>query len=167
MVTPDEIKDNIIKWCKEDNLSCKVLPDSKNLWAIQISNLIVYCQKNLPDRVYFQQELRLAGKEKELVKNLDNTKKAALIFTLNRNSVEFDYHHTLLNEKDGQIFTGVSMYQFTSTNMSKDDFLRIFLRVQKIGNYTNNFLSNFLGVEMNLKKMQEKSDSDSTNLAIG
>jgi len=117
--------------------------------------------------VYFQQIYNLTEKQKELMNGLDKQKKANLINNLMINSVSFDYHQSLLNEQDGKVLTGIMLYKFGSIDLTKIEFLNLYLRVRQIGNLINNLLANTIGVEMNLKKMQEKSASDSTNIGIG
>jgi len=168
MRTPDEIKNKIIEWCKEDNITIKIgeIGDSSgNLWEIGIGKLAIYIQKRLPDRVYFQQEFRLTEEQKTLLNKIGDQKKRNMIGALNNNSISLDYENELLSEKDGKVLTGVRLHKFTSTNLSKIKFLHTILRVQKIGTFTNTLLGNTIGVEMNIAKSQE-NQNDSSSVGI-
>ena len=165
MSESDPVKQNIIDWCKEDGISCKILENPDFHFSIAVSNVQVYCQKKYPDRLYFQQVLNFDEKQKELYVGLNEQKKSNLIQNLSVNSINFDYHQSLLNEDEGKVLTGVMLYKFGSTDLTKNEFLKLFLRVQQIGNYTNSLLGNAFSVELNLKKMQDKSKTDANPLS--
>jgi len=168
MRTPDEVKNKIIEWCKEDNITIKIgkIDDSSsNLWEIGIGKLAIYIQKKLPDRVYFQQEFRLTDKQKKLLNKIGDQKKSNMIGVFMTNSLSWDYGNELLSEKDGKVLTGVRLHKFTSTNLSKIKFVHTVYRVQQIGFFTNTILGNTIGMEMNLAKAQD-NQSDSSSVGI-
>lgn len=162
MTTPDEVKNKIIEWCKEDNLSCVVADKSNHLFEIGIGNVAIYCQERLHDRVYFQMQFNFDEKIKKLLANLDNQKKANMINALEINALSLDYNQNILSEQDGKVMTGLRIFKFSATNMTKIEFLRLFLRVQQVGNHANKLLGNTIGVENKLAKAQENQPNSSS-----
>ncbi|MCE9653248.1 MAG: hypothetical protein K8Q89_09405 [Nitrosarchaeum sp.] len=161
MPNPDELKQKVMDYCTQDSIPFKESPiksdDPIFYWSLSIGNIIVYCQKKYPDRIYYQQQINLAPEQIEMVSKWDNMKKSNLFANLTRNAIEFDYNHEFLfNEQN---IVGVRIHKLTVGDTSKSDFITTLIRVQNIMNYTFNLLSSTMGIEMNLQKQQTQTSS--------
>lgn len=167
MATPDEIKQKIIDWCKEDNLPCTVgdSPKAWNHFEILVGTIAMYVQKKLPDRVYFQRDYNFDKSQQALFSTLSDVKKKNMEDSLFQTALLYDFDQHLILSDDGKVITGLRLNKFTSTNLSKIKFLHVRLRVEKIGIFINSILSDTVGIEIKIKELEESSDD--SKIGIG
>jgi len=166
----DITKENIINWCKEDNIPCN---DESSLnpqftWSLTIGDpaIIVYKQPHLPDRIYIQSQIKIAPEHQTLIKDTWNVpKRNTFVVKLQSMAANLDVNMNFKFDKDG-IMTSISSFKvhFHST-ISKADFLQLFLRVQGIHRVLLNQLIIELGLE--LQQEQQKGQAGSDNPLSG
>ncbi len=168
---PEQLKNMIIDWCKQDNIDCKEIPqkeDSVMIWNLGIGKpeMSVYIQHKLHDRIYFQHRIAFTDEQQKMINETwQKSKKNSMILNLQRNSVTFDVFQTFLGGT-GKI-TGILEYLIDSNpSFEKHDFIKKLLRIQQIQTITFNILNTSLGTEMNILKQQQNA-KDSKNPLTG
>lgn len=158
-----EIKNKIIQWCKDDNLSCVDL-SKKNphaFWVLAIGNpsIIVNQTEKFADRIYFSSVIGIASQHRKLIETWTAEKKGNLTKNLSLQAVQFDVNLSF-DVKDNQI-TGIRQFMIHfDSKIEKGEFLKLVFRLQPIHNITLNSLNVALGLELNQLQQQEKASSE-------
>jgi len=160
---PDPVIQNVIDWCKEDNIDC-VDDSSKNTtlsWLLTINkNVIIYKQPEQPDRIYIQSQINISKNHQEMITKWNQTKKNDLILKLQTLVAQFDANIQIIQEETTITKIVLSKVRFHST-ISKAEFLELYVRTDTIHGTILNHLRHSLGLELQQSQAQQKhSDSD-------
>jgi len=159
MATPDELKQMVSDWCKEDNIPIK-LAEQKGvmLWEFTSGNVVIYSQQKFPDRVFLQCDLRFDDKQIKLIAEWKNDKRTTMMSNLIKYSIDLDYQIQFLFD-DKKNIKGVRIYKMLIADFTKSDFIHTYLRVNKIVNYNQSILGTTMGLETKLAEQQEDASS--------
>jgi len=162
--TPDQLKNMIIDWCKEDGIDCQEVPKKEGLnfrFAIGKSKITVVMQEKFPDRITFVKNINFTDEHQKLINETwVKGKKTNMILTLQINAVTFNVRQGFMGTQDNLKGITQNLIQSTSS-FEKIVFLDKAMRLEEIHIVTLNILSNTLGIEMNiLKKQEEAKDAD-------
>jgi len=163
----DPVKQNIIDWCKEDNLKCvdESSDNPKHVFALSVFDSVsIYKQSHLPDRIYIQSQYPITEENKELMNKKPEIAKN-IKTNLPKLASQYDVHVNFGEEKN--ILTRISIYKihFHST-ISKADFLRLFLRVHQVSNSIITQVSGELGLILK-QESKKKPAPDASDVGIG
>ena len=162
----DTTKDNIIKYCKEDNIPC-VDSSSKNpqfVWSLDVNGLTVYAKPEFPQRIFIQSQIMFGDLEKT-VNEWNEAKKNNFTIELRTFALLHNINLDLIKDSKGKI-TGILLYKVHyHSSISKSDFVPLQLRVRNIQEILLFRLGALLGTEVKKLQAQQKTDS-STNPAV-
>jgi len=167
IIDNDPAKNNIICWCKADNLKC--IDESSNnpkfSWAILIGGeVMIYKQPHLPDRIYIQSQIAISPEHQTLIEaKLDMKNNLMLNLTTNATNLDIGMNFQIVEEKLKGV--NLSKVHFADT-ISKADLLRNFLRVQQVHQTILNQLRSTLGLEFQQSKAQT-TQPDASDVGIG
>ena len=167
----DIVKQNIIQWCKDDNIPCEDV-SSKNhqfAWGLAIGKpeTIIYKQPHLPDRIYIQSQITITPEHQELINTTWTLqKKNDMLLNLRMLAVQYDINMNFQEDSNGKLIAISSFKIHFHSSIKKANILKMFIRVQSIHIVILNQLSKALGIEMKQLQAQQQS-SDSSNPAIG
>ena len=162
----DTTKDNIIKYCKEDNIPC-VDSSSRNpplVWSLDVNGLTVYAITEFPQRIFIQLQIMFEELEKT-INEWDEAKKNNFTIELRTFALLHNINLDLIKDSKGRI-TGILLYKvYYHSSISKSNFVPLQLRVRNIQEILLFRLGALLGTEVKKLQAQQKTDS-STNPAI-
>jgi len=159
--SPDEIKQMISDWCKEDSIPIKLVEQKgAMLWEFSSGNLTIYSQQKFPDRVFMQCDLRFDDNQIKLIADWKEDKRTTMMSNLIKYSIDLDYQIQFLFD-DKKNITGVRVYKMLIADFTKSDFIHTYLRVNKIVRHNQSMLGATMGLETKLAEQQE--DASSTN----
>jgi len=162
---PDTVKQNIIDYCKADNIKCTDIgasnPNFSWIFTIGESSIIAYKIKGQDDRIYIESQIKLSPDHLKLFNETWNPQqKNNLLLKLQTLAVTLDVNLNFIKDtKDKNKITVIKTNKIHfHSSMSKAHFLSLFLRMSMIHSNIKNQLSLALNVGLVQTKQQTKSD---------
>lgn len=165
----DVIKQNIINWCREDNIDCvdTSTDNPQFTWSLRLggASITVYKQPRFPDRIYIQSQIRLASEHQTLVNQAwQIQQKNNMMLNMKKLSVQYNVNMDFQTNEDNLL--GFNTYKtHYHSSISKADFLEKFISLQEIHFVILNSLNMELGIANQM--IQTNPNSGTENPAIG
>lgn len=164
------VRDNILKWCKEDKIPCVAIPDNPTItFGFKIGNSSIYLYKSpqFADRIFIESVINIAPEHEKLINETwDMGKKNAMIIDIKGMAVQLDFN-IMFGTKDKDKITMVKSNKIHfHTSINKADFLEKFLRVGNIHDVVLNRLSIALQTEVQNIQAQQASQSNASDVGI-
>ena len=165
----DPVKQNIIDWCKADNIPCEdnSATSPKSLWALKIGNYAVTIHKpsNSLDRIYIQSGISLNPDHRTMVNQTwQPEQKNDMMMKLKMLATQYDVNLNFGMDNNDLISFSTYKIHF-HTSISKADFLSLFIKIQTVHEIFLNQLNLALGIAT--QQLQASQDAGSTNPLSG
>jgi len=168
MTTPDEVKNKIVQWCKEDNIPCNVAPDAPNfVWVLTLGRvgqvITIYKTTAHDDRIYIQSQIAWSEVHRTLVNQTWNAQKRNnMMLNLRKLAVQYDCNMTFQVNGDEVIGINTNKIHFHST-ISKSELLEKYIRIGSI----HLVILDQLNIELGGVVQQSQADENSSNTNTG
>jgi hypothetical protein len=164
------VRDNILKWCKEDKIPCVAVPDNPTItfgFKIGNSSIYIYKSSQFPDRIFIESVINIAPEHKTLINETwDNGKKNGMILQLKGMAIQLGFN-IIVGTIDKDKITDVKSNNIHfHTSIKKAEFLEKFLRIGNIHDHVLNQLSILLQTEVQNIQAQQALQSNASDVGI-